>query len=302
MSEQATNSHDAAVARIEAMFGGEKPAEEPAETEQPEAEASETTEGQEPAQEAQEQPEEVEVEIDGEKYLIPKKISDKFIQQADYTRKTQDIAEMRRALSAEKEAVNLEKSFSQAVESERRQLALLDSQIEQYKRLDWGSLETEQLLKARAQLDQLKDMRAELDGTISAKRKDFDEKIKSASQEAMVAGQKYVEQRIKGFDETKKKDLFAYGLTEGYTRDELDRIIDPRLVVTMWKAQQWDSLQASKPEVTKRAAQAAPVVKPGAIQRGPNRVQKLAQNIKSAKTSQGKKQAAEDYFTAKFGG
>lgn len=306
MSEQAgnTNSHDAAVKGIEAMFGGEpdKPVEQEAQAEAPQAEATETPEGQDPAQEAQAQPEEVEVEIEGEKYLVPKKISDRFIQHADYTRKTQDIAEMRRALSAERETVNLEKAFSQAVDAEHKELALLDSHIEQYKKLDWASLETEQLLKARAQFDQIKDRRAEVAEKVSAKRKEFDDKIKQASQEAIDAGKKYIEQRVKGFDESAKKELFAYGLTEGYSRDELDRIVDPRIVVTLWKARQWDNLQASKPAVNNKASQAAPVVRPGSVQRGPSRVQQLAKGIKDAKTSQGKKRAAEDYFTAKFGG
>ncbi len=305
MSEQATNSHDSAVARLEAMLGGEeKPAEEleAAPAEEPQAEANETSEGQEPAQEAQAQPEEKEVEIDGEKYLIPAKIADRFIHHADYTRKTQDVAEMRRALSAEKEAVTLERAFSEAVSQERSRISLLDSQIEQYKKLDWGSLETEQLLKARAQFDQLKDMRAELAEQVTAKRKDFDEKIKNASQEAIKAGEKYVEQKVKNFGETHKKELFAYGLTEGYTRDELDRIIDPRLVVTLWKASQWDKLQASAPQVKNKAAQAAPVVRPGATTKHPSRVQVLSKAVKDAKTSTGKKRAAEDYFAAKFGG
>ena len=307
MSEQATNSHEAAVKGIEAMFGGGEPEKPQAEdkaapAEEQQAEATETTEGQEPAQEDQAQPEEVEVEIEGEKYLVPKKISDRFIQHADYTRKTQDIAEMRRALSAERETVNLEKSFSQAVELEQRELSRLDSHIEQYKKLDWGALETEQLLKARAQLDQLKDRRAEVAEKVSAKRKEFDEKIKAASQEAISAGQKYIEQRIKGFNEDAKKRLFAYGLTEGYTRDELDRIVDPRLVVSLEKARMWDELQASKPGITKKAAQAAPVVRPGSVQRGPSRIQQLDKSFKQAKGSQAKKSAAEDYFTAKFGG
>ena len=307
MSEQAgsTNSHDAAVAKVEAMFGGddtEAPKKEAAQAEEQQAEAQAPSEGQAPAQEGEAQPEEVEVEIEGEKYLVPKKISDRFIQHADYTRKTQDVAEMRRALSAEREAVGLEKAFDQAVVNERRQLALMDSQLEQFKKLDWSSLETEQLLKARAQFDQLKDMRAELDQTIAAKRKEFDEKIKTASNEAIQAGQKYIEQHVKDFDEAKKQQLFAYGLSEGYTRDELDRIVDPRIVVSLWKAKQYDDLVRSKPEVLKRAAQAAPVIRPGSTQRQPSRVQQLKQAVQSAKTPQAKKQAVEDYFAAKFGG
>ena len=269
---------------------------ETAETEPLEAEATE----QEPTQE---QPEEQEVEIDGEIYLIPKRIADKFIQHADYTRKSQDIAEMRRALSATTEAQAIEKAFNQSVSDEQRQLTLIDAQIAQFKQLDWSKIEdTAQLLHLRTQLDQLKDSRAEVDQSIKAKRSEFEEKVKSASQEAIAAGKKYIEQHLKDFNESKKQELFAYGLNEGYTRDELDRIVDPRIVVTLWKARQWDSLQASKPKVANKAAQAAPTVKPGATRQTPTRVQQLSKVFKDAKTQQGKKQAAEEYFAARMGG
>lgn len=292
-----------AMQKIEGLFGGEKPADPvvvPAEGEQQVAEAQAEGEGEVPA--SQEQPEEVEVEIDGETYLIPKKISDRFIHHADYTRKTQDVAEMRRALSAEREAHVLEQAFQNATVDDKQQIALLDAQIGQFKKLDWGALETETLLKARAQFDQLKDARAELDTSIKAKRAEFDQKIKSVSQEAIQAGQKYIEQHIKGFNDSLKQELFAYGLNESYTRDEMDRIVDPRIVVTLWKAKQWDTLQASKPGIMKKAAQAAPVIRPGGTKQQPSRVQVLAKKIGEAKTRTGKKLAMEDYFAAKFGG
>lgn len=306
-SEQAANSHDEAVANIEKMFGGgedtaEEQVETPPETEGEPAEAeTQEAEGAE-QEETPSQPEEVEVEIDGERYLVPKKISDRFIQHADYTRKTQDVAELRRSLSAEREAAVVEKAFSDAVAAERKQLDIFDAQLAQFKAVDWNALDTEQIVRLGRQRDQLREAKDELEGQIKAKRADFDGKLKALGQQAIEAGQKYVEQKIKGFDDGQKKELFAYGLNEGYTRDELDRLVDPRIIVTLWKARQWDSLQASKPELTKKAANAAPVVRPGATKQGPNRIQQLDKRFKETKSAPGKKQAAEDYFTAKFGG
>ena len=296
--EQETNSHEEAVAGIEKLFGGEEPEQEVEQTAEAETAEAEATEP-----ETQEQPEETtEVEIDGEMYVVPTKISDKFIKQADYTRKTQEVAEMRRALSAEREASNIEKAFTNSIAADNKQMDLIDSQIEQYKKIDWGQIEdTGQLVKLREQFNQLKDARAELKGSIDAKRADFDEKVKNATLEAIQAGNKAVEQKLKKWGDSEKQGLFAYGLNEGYTRNELDRLMDPRLIVTMWKAKQWDELQASKPELTKKAAQASPVVRPGSTQRSPNRVQQLDKRFKEAKGTN-KKVAAEDYFTAKFGG
>lgn len=298
MTNQET--HDAAVDKVAGLFGEVKPevvekTEVPAEVEPQEAEAK----GQEitPAQ-----PEEVEVEIEGEKYLVPRKISDRFIHHADYTRKTMDLAEMRRATAAEREAIVMEKAFDQSTGDERNQLAMLDAQISQYRRVDWQSLETDQLLKARAQLDQLKEARAEIDNSIKAKRAQFDQKVRSVAQEMMTAGEKYIAQRMPEFNDTSKKQLFAYGVGEGYTRDEMEKLSDPRLVISLWKASQWDALQASKPGIKNKAAQAAPTVRPGGTQTKPSRIQQLSKAVKDAKTRDGKTRAAEEYFSAKFGG
>jgi hypothetical protein len=328
MSEQATNSpQPSAEERVSESlfktFGGDEPQNgtkprdpsgkfvrqgQPDQPQAPQGEAEDAAQAEaqgteQPGQEpAQQQSEEVEVEIEGEKYVVPKKISDRFIQHADYTRKTQDLAEMRRVLSAEREAANLERAFSQSTAQERDHLALLDAQIAQYKHVNWAQLETQDLLRTRAQLDQLKEARAEVENTIKAKRGQFDEKIKSVTQEAMSAGLKYIQQHIKGYDKKIQDQLHEYGRSEGYTQEELGRIIDPRIVVSLWKASQWDALQASKPGITNRAQQAAPTVRPGATQQRPNRIQQLNQAVQKASTPKGKQQAAEEYLAARLGG
>lgn len=312
MSEQAPNSHDTAVQAIEKMFGG---GEDTAEEQAPEQEVEETQGEETPAEveaaegEGEEQaetpaaPEEVEVEIDGETYLVPKKISDRFIQHADYTRKTQDIAELRRSLSAEREAAAVEKAFANAVDAERKQLDQINGQLEQLKNVNLDEYtDATQLMKLAQYREKLRDAKADAEKSISDKRSQFDTKLKELSAQAIEAGQKYVEQRVKGFDDNAKRELFAYGLNEGYTRDELDRLTDPRITVTLWKAAQWDALQASKPAITKRTAQSAPVVKPGATKPMVSRVQALDKRFKEAKGGDAKRRSLEDLMTAKFGG
>jgi len=306
--EHTTEAHDTAVAGIEKMFGGGESAEvkkppegeQTAGVEQQGAEGEQAIEGQEQAQGAAAEPEEVEVEIEGEKYLVPKKISDRFIQHADYTRKTQDIAEMRKALTAEREVATVNKAFESAVSQEQQQLGVIRAQIDQLRRADWQSMETEQLLKSRALLDQLKDAQASIEESVKAKRADFDTRVAQHMQEAMAAGEKYIAQHIKAFDQKAKKELYEYGVGEGYTREEMEKIADPRIVVTLWKAAQWDRLQASKPGTMQRASQAVPTVKPGAAQRPASRVQALSKGFKEAKGNEAKKQAAINYFAERL--
>src|SRR3990167_6068838 len=70
----------------------------------PEAEqATGLLDGSEPNPNEQELPvaeEDEEIEHDGEKFKVPKKLKDAFLRQADYTRKTQEVSETKRQLEA----------------------------------------------------------------------------------------------------------------------------------------------------------------------------------------------------------
>ena len=302
MAEQEQgNAHDQAVKGVESLFPGlqdEKPEEQ--EEAAPDVEQEAESPGQEPTQEKPEETQEV--EIDGETYLVPKKIADRFIHHADYTRKTMDLAELRRATSAERESVAIERAFTDATKSESKELALIESQLEQFKKVNWLELEPQQALQLRGQFEQLKDMRAEKQEAISAKRKEFDGKLGEARNQALEAGEKYLAQKVKGWSEETKKSIAQYALSQDFTRQEVDGIYDPRIALALYKAKQWDELQASAPTIKNKAAQAAPVIKPGSSVKQPSKFQSLSKAVKTAQTPQGKRQAIEDFMTAKFGG
>ena len=303
--ENTSEKAQAALAGIEQMMGGGAPAEAPNEQEQaqagaPGAEDQSQAGGQEPSDAGAGQPQEREVEIDGERYMMPAKIAERFIQQADYTRKTQDIAEMRRVLTAEREGYQVNQAFEQSIGAERRDMTLLEAQIGALQASNWQAMGTEDLLKTRALLDQLKDARANLDNQIKAKRAPFDDKLKQLRTEALTAGRKLIEQRIKGFDEKTETAIREYAVGAGYTQAEVASIMDPRIVETLWKAKQWDDLQASSPGTLKRASQAAPTVRPGATQRPASRVTQLQQQFAKAKGNDAKKNAALDYFAERL--
>lgn len=301
-SEQAPQGDSQKIAEqaVEAMFlrgvGNPEPEvkeEQPAETEQQEAKPEE----QEPTHQ---EPEVAEVEIDGEVYQVPQKIKDRFIHHADYTRKTQELAEARRVLASQEQAYKLHQAFEQEVTQEKSQLAAVKAQLEQYKKLDWGSMDMEQFVRTKHQRDQLKELETDLEKQLEGKQSEFKKKVDSSLQEARDAGLKYVQQKVKGWNEEKGKDLIRYGVSEGYTSEELANVLDPRLVVTLWKASQWDALQAGKTEVTNRARQAPPVIKPSAAQKPTTHKQILQKQIRESKDPKAKARAAEAYFETIF--
>ena len=78
-----------------------------------------------------------EVELDGEVHSLPAALKGAFLRQADYTRKTQELAEHRRALEAERRALGDHARAQAGVSRERLQLASLDDQIEEFQGVDW---------------------------------------------------------------------------------------------------------------------------------------------------------------------
>lgn len=286
--------------RIEGMFTRgvgqpetEPAAEQPAEVEPQEVEPAE----QEPTQQ---EPEVAEVEIDGETYQVPTKIKDRFIHHADYTRKTQELAEARRVVAASEQQFKLQSAFQQSVGDEVAQVKAIESQLAQYAKLDWQAMDTDQLVRTKHQLDQLKDAKAEIEKSLQAKHGEFQQKVQQARQQAIESGRKYVEQRIKGFNDKTAQEIVAFGQAEGYTPEELQGSTDPRFVVTLWKAQQWDKLQSAKPGIQNKASQAAPVIKPGAAQKPMSQKQVLSKVMRESKDPKTKARATEAYLETIF--
>src|SRR6185312_13074674 len=92
--------------RIANIFGAEPPKkqavpqqapvqEEPAQTEEPQAASEEQPSEEESAAPAEET---FELEIDGEKFVLPKKLEKGFMQERDYTQKSQTLADQRRQI------------------------------------------------------------------------------------------------------------------------------------------------------------------------------------------------------------
>lgn len=81
-----------------------------------------------------------EVEIDGVKYSIPSKLKDNLLMHSDYTKKTQDVAEQRRAHAAEVEAHQKEQALYKQHQEKYAELHALNAQIKQYETVDWTTL------------------------------------------------------------------------------------------------------------------------------------------------------------------
>lgn len=252
-------------------------------SEQPDQDASPEVETQEALEE---------VEWEGEKYQLPPKLKSALMRQQDYTQKTQAVAERERMVALNQQRLQLESEFQQSVQQEQIQLYQLEAAIGQYENVNWPALDVEAYIKTKHQLDSLKEKRDELRKGIEGKRQEFEKKAHEVLRDSLTKANEILSRSIPKWGPEVQKELMSYGQGEGYTDVELGSIRDPRIIRTLWKAQQWDKLQAAKPLATKRATGVPPVIKPGAAKPAPSAQAVTAAAIKElhqAKDPQRKK-------------
>lgn len=188
-----------------------------------------------------------ELEMDGEKFVLPKKLEKGFMQEKDYTQKSQTLAEQRRTLDLVHEQARIaqmQQQFQGEISPELQQLQMLDTVIKQSQSIDWASMSTDELIRKRLDLDGLKEQRNTLLQALEGKRTEWTQKQQGEFAKLKTQSLETIKKRVPGWSDDLAKSVREHALSDGYTEAELSSILDPRHAVTLWKAQQFDQLQA----------------------------------------------------------
>lgn len=300
----AADSTDSVDAKLDRFFEPEQQETEVQQDTQSQGEEQATEQPKEEVQsEAETQEALEEVEFEGAKYQLPAAIKSALMRQQDYTQKTQAVAERERMVALHQQRQQIEGQFQQSVQSEMQTLTELETAIKQYSNVDWQALDTDSLVKTRHALDMLKERRDQVKDQIEGKRGEFNQKLQENTQQALRQANDYLSKAIPKWGPEVQKELMSYGQTEGYTDVELGSIRDPRIIKSLWKAQQWDKLQAGKTVAAKRAKGVPPVVKPGATKQVASQATQYADTVKQlhqAKDPQRKKDLADKAIDLKL--
>ncbi len=305
---------------IGAMFLGEEPeTEEVVEEVQEEAEEeveeveevaaeddsedSDTTEDPEPVESNDDL---VEVEYEGQLIEAPKAIADALMRQADYTQKTQEVATQRKEVETALGLVEQQKlqyEFAQSVQPKVLEAQQLESQADQYRKylktaIDSGELDALQMQRVQMEISELESNRDKIVAEINNQTDEFQQAQEQSRQELLNKGTEVLKQTIPGWGEEAQKQLRDYALGSGFTEQEVNSLIDPRQVTTLWKASQYDVLQSGKSAAVKKV-QDAPTIKPKARDPMPQETKdklNLRKKLQSNKISSRDKQklVAED--------
>ena len=207
------------------------------------------------------------IEHEGRRYQVPKPLKDAFLRHADYTRKTQELAEQRRAL--EGHAAEMAHAHERHAEDHAR-LVGIDDQLQAMSRLDWNSLETQDPARAQQlwrQFTQLKEARAEIAGRVQwmEEQRAIDAQRQAATRAEQ--GHQVLSKDIKDWSPELANKLHAFGQQAfGFTPEEIGSVDDPRMIKVLHLAFVGDQAMKKQSAADRLAANQAarPVSQVGA--------------------------------------
>ena len=187
----------------------------------------------------------------------------------DYHKKTNQLAEQRKAVEAEKSAIEQAK---QARDAYSQRLQAMDQFLSQQMRVeDIESLkETDPIAYAvkvaeqTRQKEQIQQIRAEQQRIAREQQAEREAHLeKHLAEEAKRVAEAIPEYAHPEKGEKVRSELRSFAKSIGYSDAELANATDSRAVLTLWMASQYQKLQKAKPGVTKKVAEAPKMLKAG---------------------------------------
>jgi hypothetical protein len=254
-----------AASAFEGLMGDSDGAENSQPEEQPEEQqASDEVEYSEEQSEEEQQPKpRYKVKAAGEEIEVDEDELIKGYQQGvDYTKKSQALAEQRKAVEAERQHLEYVKQERQAYAQKLKALDSFLSQQDQGVNLDVLK-ETDPIGYAVAVAEQ--NQREKQLAVVRAEQQRIAQQQQAEQQASLQNHLRQESEKLVGLipelatpqGDAIRKQIRDYAKSVGWTDQELSSVYDSRAVVSLYKAMKYEQLQKSKPELTKKL-QAAP--------------------------------------------
>jgi len=189
---------------------------------------------------------------------------------ADYTKKTQEVAEQRKAVEAEAKAIQEAKqvrdTYAQRLQAIEQFLTGNQDSSEDLAAMKENdpigyAVKVAELTEKKEQLAQVRAEQERLAQQQQAEQQQ--EMAKFVQQEATKLSQVLPEFSDPTKGEQIRNEIRNYGKSVGFSDQELANVYDSRHVLMLHKAMMYDKLQKSKPAVTKKVSKAPKMVKSG---------------------------------------
>jgi len=244
------------------------------EGEEPEEESNDESEGEEQEDSEQEEQERTyRVKAAGEeKDVTLDELVKNYQLGADYTKKSQAVAEERKAVQAEYQAIQEAKQLRDQYAQQLQVIEQMLSRGEEPENLDYlketdpigYAVKVAELSQKEKQLSQVRAQQNQIRAQQEQDRQQWMANlVRQESEKLATVLPDYVDPE-KG--ESLRNSVRSYGKELGFSDEELASVVDSRHVITLYKAMQYDKLQKSKPGINKKLAEAPKVMKSGVSQ------------------------------------
>ena len=191
-----------------------------------------------------------------------------YSRQADYTRKSQVLAEQRK--KAEEELAATQQERQRYISQLEQFNTQADSKLNELKSTDWTRLKEEDPTEYMLKRDQYRELQ-ENKRTVEEEQKNLQYKSQQEQQakwqEELGRQQEIMAQRLPEWNDPEKgaklkQNIKSFALKTGFTEQEVDSLIDARSVDVLHKAMLYDNLLAAK--ISNKKAKVVPkVTRPG---------------------------------------
>ena len=244
------------------------------EGEEPEEESNDESEGEEQEDSEQEEQERTyRVKAAGEeKDVTLDELVKNYQLGADYTKKSQAVAEERKAVQAEYQTIQEAKQLRDQYAQQLQVIEQMLSRGEEPENLDYlketdpigYAVKVAELSQKEKQLSQVRAQQNQIRAQQEQDRQQWMANlVRQESEKLATVLPDYVDPE-KG--ESLRNSVRSYGKELGFSDEELASVVDSRHVITLYKAMQYDKLQKSKPGINKKLAEAPKVMKSGVSQ------------------------------------
>lgn len=210
-------------------------------------------------------PELVDVVYDGKSYQLPPELKGALLRQADYTRKTQEVAEGRKVLEAEQAEHQQSVAHARAHIQDAARIVALNDQLAQFAHVDWRALQARDPAAAQALHQQFEQTKILRDRAARAwRQRDQDHASHSQRTAARRVDEvhAHLPRLIADWSPELDGKLAAYGTEQGLSREEMLQaaLHNPHFMKLLHKAHQFD--EAARKEKDKQAFDAAQSARP----------------------------------------
>lgn len=244
-----------------------------------------------------ETPEAYTVKVDGEEFEVSlDELRDGYQRQSDYTRKSQSLAEQRKAYEANLQAVQNERNqYAQVLEqmSENQ-----NYQLQQFEDINWKELKDDdpmEYMEKRLEYQDAKDKISQINTERARVHQQNQNEITQVLTEKVQKEAELLSAALPEYADpgsNLKTDIRKYALSLGFPENEIDSISDHRVVLVLHKAMMQDNAAKG----VKKVKVAPKVVKSGTPQTKSQKVKRVVQAKRERLSKTGHAKDAADVF------